>query len=282
MSGSLTVFCQDTDPITGIVTANSINEALKGSSEVSSLRIWKKGKLRNLDKILRLKNLQTLILIGKIDSLPNNLSDLPIKNLTIYLTKDFSNYDQMYKVIGSISTLNNLRLWGDVHKLPEDIKRLENLQTLEVNGGSISVLELNNFIPKNLRELSISSNQNSNLKFFIPQPSNLKNLASIALIDCKLKSLPMKVFELESLRSLDLTFNTINTTDSLQFVKQDTLDIFLDYNCINNIPDYFTKDPHECVYINSTRNKLITLILDYNPACFLSPKKWDKLKKRCN
>jgi Leucine-rich repeat (LRR) protein len=172
-------------------------------------------------------NLQQLLIRGckSFSSLPNSIGNL--KNLEILQIIACSEFVSLPDSVAELTNLLELEINSDKFRfIQEGIGNLLKLQTLSIIGSN----ELRS-VPKNIGKLVSLKHLNltgcSNLKLLPEELSNLINLEILELMTCGVNSLPNGIFDIDSLRKLDvMCCNMIITYQQYsKLIKKNNLEI---------------------------------------------------------
>ncbi|XP_078616534.1 uncharacterized protein LOC144884871 [Branchiostoma floridae x Branchiostoma japonicum] len=184
------------------------NKNIKLSNELTELRNLKVLSLDDCDLhtvpavVMKLPQLQTLILSNNYVTLPDEMSSLV--NLTT-LVLDNCHLKSLPPVVLKLSHLHSLDLSHNRQIfLPDELCRLENLKVLRLRGCSMTTVPSTVLKLTQLEELDLSRNSEIDLP---EEMSGLTNIRVLNLEETYIVTVPSVVWRLARLERLNLTHN---------------------------------------------------------------------------
>lgn len=153
---------------------------------------------------------------------------------------DFYN-DSIYIRINQNVNLTELSIQVcHLNKISDKLFKNNKIIKLLLDGNNINICNPNIKLLTNLRELSLNSNNITNLEQFALSVLTLKNLVYLTFNDNKITYIPKCILKIRNLNSLFLSWNKIETIPCWLSQKEE-FDLHLNFNLIKEIPCCFNK-----------------------------------------
>lgn len=164
-------------------TFTSLAKALENPEQVYKLKIKDEFIIIN-SEISKLKNLEDLEIIGRLDSIPEEIGAL--ENLQNFYVKNRKNNQLKYlpKSFGKLENLQVVEISGNLQEVPEEISQLQNLKKLDLGYNQLKTLPESIGNIRSLENLFLYHNQLENI------PKSLENLKKLQKLDFRYNPLP--------------------------------------------------------------------------------------------